>query len=143
MGVLPTATQDEIKSKYLQLGKMLLFTKVFLIKLLILFLALRHHPDVSGNPSKSSDKFKEIQEAFSLLSNTESRAQYDLSLRPTSNFYTPSMNANVIARPLTFHMQKDNFEVIRREAGDYWKETRDKYKSEKWLRKPLSEKKVQ
>ena len=39
-------------------------------------LARKYHPDKNSDPG-ADDKFKEIQEAFAVLSDSEKRAQYD------------------------------------------------------------------
>ncbi len=54
LGVARNATKDEIKKAYREL-------------------AHKYHPDKGGN----ADQFKEINEAYSVLSNDEKRAQYD------------------------------------------------------------------
>ena len=41
-------------------------------------LALRYHPDQNpGNPKESEEKFKEINEAYEVLSNEQKRRYYD------------------------------------------------------------------
>ncbi len=40
-------------------------------------LALQHHPDRTNGDKSSEEKFKEINEAYSVLSNQEKRSQYD------------------------------------------------------------------
>lgn len=54
LGVPKSATADEIKKAYRRLAR-------------------KHHPDAGG----SEDKFKEIGEAYDVLSDPEKRAQYD------------------------------------------------------------------
>lgn len=45
------------------------------------FLAKKYHPDANPNNSKEAEeKFKEISEAYEILSNEEKRKQYDLEL---------------------------------------------------------------
>ena len=58
LGVGEKATQDEIKKAYRKLAK-------------------THHPDANkGNP-KATERFKEIGEAYSVLSDPDKRKQYD------------------------------------------------------------------
>ena len=40
-------------------------------------LAMKHHPDRNAGDSSAEEKFKEIQEAYDVLSNEEKRAAYD------------------------------------------------------------------
>jgi curved DNA-binding protein CbpA len=44
-------------------------------------LALKHHPDRNNGSKKSTEKFKEIGEAYEVLSNPTLRSEYDDSLR--------------------------------------------------------------
>lgn len=57
LGVDKNATQDEIKSAYRKLAK-------------------QYHPDLNHAPD-AADKFKEITEAYEILSDPQKRAQYD------------------------------------------------------------------
>jgi len=59
LGVPKSATQAEIKNAYRRLAK-------------------QHHPDVNKGESKAEEKFKDISEAYNLLSDPEKRKQYDL-----------------------------------------------------------------
>ena len=54
LGIEKNATQDEIKKAFRKL-------------------AHEHHPDKGGN----AEKFKEVSEAYSVLSDDQKRAQYD------------------------------------------------------------------
>lgn len=56
LGVDKDASRDEIKKAYRKLSK-------------------EHHPDTTGG--KSDDKFKDISEAYSTLSNEQKRTEYD------------------------------------------------------------------
>ncbi|MCK7488569.1 MAG: DnaJ domain-containing protein [Bacillus subtilis] len=57
LGVSKTATEDEIKKAYRGLAK-------------------KYHPDVSTEKNAEA-KFKEVQEAYEVLSDGQKRAQYD------------------------------------------------------------------
>ena len=58
LGVDKKATSDEIKKAYRKLAK-------------------QYHPDIAGNTKENVDKFKEISEAYEILSNEENRKKYD------------------------------------------------------------------
>lgn len=58
LGVSRTATADEIKSAYRKLAR-------------------QYHPDVNPNNPEAQEKFKEIASAYSVLSDTDKRANYD------------------------------------------------------------------
>lgn len=57
LGISKTATEDEIKTAYRKLAR-------------------RYHPDVNKDP-KAEDKFKEVNEAYQVLSDPEKRKKYD------------------------------------------------------------------
>jgi molecular chaperone DnaJ len=58
LGVPDSASQADIKKAYRRLAK-------------------QHHPDANPNNPKAAERFKEISEAHSVLSDTEKRKQYD------------------------------------------------------------------
>ena len=58
LGVPSTATQDEIKKAYRKLAK-------------------KYHPDANASDPKAAEKFKEISEANTVLSDAGKRKQYD------------------------------------------------------------------
>lgn len=58
LGVARSATPEEIKKAYRKL-------------------ALQHHPDKNPGDKKSEEKFKEISEAYDVLSDTKKREMYD------------------------------------------------------------------
>jgi curved DNA-binding protein len=51
-------------------------------------LAMQHHPDKNPGDKKAEDKFKEINEAYQVLSDTEKRSRYDQLGSAYSNFRT-------------------------------------------------------
>ena len=60
LGVSPFATAEDIKSAFRRL-------------------ALEYHPDVNRTDPGAEEKFKQINEAYQVLSNLEARKQYDRS----------------------------------------------------------------
>jgi molecular chaperone DnaJ len=58
LGIVETASLDEIKSAYRRLAR-------------------KHHPDVNPDDSEAENRFKEINEAYEVLSDTGKRARYD------------------------------------------------------------------
>src|SRR5213596_3834584 len=58
LGVAETATSDEIKKAFRRLAK-------------------QHHPDRNPNNPQAAERFKEINEAHDVLSDTENRKKYD------------------------------------------------------------------
>lgn len=58
LGVSKTATEDEIKSAFRKLAR-------------------KHHPDVAKDKKTAEEKFKQINEAYEVLSDPEKRRKYD------------------------------------------------------------------
>ena len=59
LGVDREATKDDIKRAYRRLAK-------------------KHHPDLNkGNPKEAEEKFKEVSEAYEVLSDPQKRVNYD------------------------------------------------------------------
>src|SRR5688572_12095371 len=58
LGVTESATADDIKKSYRKLAK-------------------KYHPDANPNDAAAADRFKEISEAYSVLSDDSKRKQYD------------------------------------------------------------------
>mmetsp|Transcript_5680 Transcript_5680/g.12899 ORF Transcript_5680/g.12899 Transcript_5680/m.12899 type:complete len:268 (-) Transcript_5680:326-1129(-) len=59
-------------------------------------LALKHHPDRNNGSAESTEKFKEISQAYTILSDPTTRRDYDASLRSTPQ---TSMSATPYAGP--------------------------------------------
>src|ERR1041385_5396223 len=58
LGVSKTASEDEIRSAFRKLAR-------------------KYHPDVAKDKSEAEEKFKEINEAYEVLSDPEKRKKYD------------------------------------------------------------------
>src|ERR1700680_1269220 len=59
LGVAKDATEGDIKKSYRRLAK-------------------RYHPDVNKGDKQAEEKFKEVSEAYEVLSDKEKRKQYDM-----------------------------------------------------------------
>ena len=66
LGVAENSSADEIKKAYRKLAK-------------------QHHPDANPNNTAAAERFKEISEAYSVLSDDDKRKQYD-QMRKFGNF---------------------------------------------------------
>ena len=78
LGVNSTATPDELKVAYRNLAK-------------------KYHPDINPNNKSAEDFFKEIQQAYNVLSDPEKRKAYDLKLfgsTQNTNKYNTNNNYN-------------------------------------------------
>ena len=71
LGVSESASQDEIKRAYRQLAK-------------------EYHPDSRGGDKAAEEQFKKISEAYSVLSDSQKRSQYDMMRR--GGFTSDSFN---------------------------------------------------
>jgi len=68
LGVSDSASADDIKKSYRKLAK-------------------KYHPDANPNNPQSSERFKEVGEAYSVLSDDQKRKQYDaMRKNPFANF---------------------------------------------------------
>src|SRR5882724_8035248 len=59
LGVSESATPEDMKKAYRRLAK-------------------KYHPDANPNDASAAERFKEISEAYSVISDPEKRKQYDL-----------------------------------------------------------------
>ncbi len=72
LGISPDATEDEIKKAFRTLAR-------------------KYHPDINPGDKEAENKFKEINEAYEILSNPEKRKEYDelRSAASGASFRTP------------------------------------------------------
>ena len=68
LGLERTATPEQIKEAYRELAK-------------------KHHPDITGGTTKDAEKFRDVMEAYGILSVKESRVNYDLSMKRNPDQY--------------------------------------------------------
>src|SRR3989442_13043403 len=73
LGVKKTATEEEIKKAYRNLAK-------------------KYHPDRNKGNKEAENKFKEISEAYAVLSDKEKREQYDRLGRGAFSFGAGGQN---------------------------------------------------
>ncbi len=95
LGVRRSASPEEIKASYRQLAK-------------------RLHPDLNQHRPAAAERFKEVQEAYQILSDKYKRASYDLQL-----FYPirPKVNRNYSSAKAKQSPQAVNWaEVFRKRA---------------------------
>lgn len=71
LGVSQTATQKEIKKAYRQL-------------------ALKQHPDHNQNSKQSEERFKRLQTAYSVLSDAQTRREYDQEIAAQNSDFDES-----------------------------------------------------
>ena len=94
LGVSKTADEKELKTAYRKLAK-------------------KFHPDVNKGDKKSEEKFKEVAEAFAVLSDPEKRAQYDRgghdALGPD---FDPFQGSGVDPRNFGFGNLQDLFDLF-------------------------------
>ena len=80
LNISELSTQEEIKSAYRKLARM-------------------YHPDIAGNSSSVITKFKEINEAYEILSNVIKKNDYDKARK----FYNYSSNSSFYKNCIFFY----------------------------------------
>ena len=104
------ASQEEIKQKYRELAK-------------------RWHPDANGNSREAEEKFKDIAEAYSVLSSPTKRREYDDSSvfqqfytrRPQYSYEQDSWHAEEEAPFYTFYYTSDKTKKEHESSGSILK----------------------
>ena len=81
LGLIPSASQDEIKKSFRDLSK-------------------KHHPDLNGGSKESEEKFKEILEAYEVLSDETNRYHYNIAY---NNRNTASHTTSTQQRSQTYN----------------------------------------
>lgn len=94
--VAPDATAEQIKKSYRRL-------------------AMTYHPDRNPDDKEAEEKFKEINEAYDVLSNDEKRKKFDLMMSGKSN------SANYHASTQTHKDDNSDFdfEYFKKKTGEY------------------------
>ena len=102
------------------------------------FLAKKYHPDANlENPQEAEEKFKEISEAYEILSNEETRKQYDLELEDyesTGSQGTVSVEdfmklSNYCEQLENALKQYSGTETSSSTSGDYYNSQQPEYQS--------------
>lgn len=100
--VEPTATADQIKKSYRRL-------------------AMTYHPDRNPGNAEAEEKFKEINEAYDVLSNAEKRAKFDLMRDGKNNpqDYYSRTSTKTSTSADTDDGPDFDFEYFKRKTGEY------------------------
>ena len=112
LGVNELCTEQELKSAYRKLAR-------------------KYHPDVAGNTPDSVSKFKEINEAYEVLSNKTKRSEYDTVNRFYNYSSTTSNNEkqnNGTTTPDDLKKNKKTEEQKKTGFNFNWEEFVSKYK---------------
>ncbi len=120
LGIKNTATFAEIKTVYRELAK-------------------KYHPDRNPGNKAAEDFFKEIQQAYAVLSNPEKRKKYDLkfsysSSQQTTQTRTRATNTNYNGNAYQYAQQQ---EKQKQKQNFYQSKTTQNKKTEKTERHPI------
>ncbi|AEH45396.1 chaperone protein DnaJ [Thermodesulfatator indicus DSM 15286] len=88
LGVSPDASQEEIKKAYRRLAR-------------------KYHPDLHPGDKEAEEKFKEIQEAYEILSDPQKRAEYD-KLRQAASAFSFTTPGGERAYDFSFFMDEES-----------------------------------
>lgn len=103
LGVPKNASEQEIKRAYRKL-------------------ALKYHPDTNKDDPEAEEKFKEINEAYSVLSSKEEREKYD-TFGESFSFMGGSQRARNAQQDIFEQMFKEFFERSRSDRSAQFKQT--------------------
>jgi len=107
MGISSTATEEDIKKTYRKLAR-------------------QYHPDLNPGDKAAEERFKEIGEAYEVLSDPERRAEYDGRQAATG------AASGSAARKLSSPFTEEMYNAMRRQSRDYFDvEAQIKAKKEK------------
>ncbi len=101
------ATAEEIKKSYRRL-------------------AMIYHPDKNPDNKKAEEKFKDIAEAYEVLSDEKKRAEYD-RIETRKNTHAKQNNAHYNAHN-NAHNKQENSQNTEKQDNSYWDELLNKYK---------------
>lgn len=101
--VSETASDDELKKSYRRLAKM-------------------YHPDLNENSKEAEEKFKEIGEAYKVLSNPQKRKQYDMgTYNPVNQTTNTATTSNDNAYNIFNGIFQNDIKRYNEERKDYIK----------------------
>lgn len=99
LGVTKEATTDEVKKAFRKL-------------------ALKYHPDVNPGDKKAEEKFKEINEAYEVLSDAEKRKKYDTLGPNWQEQFGPQVNRR--PNPNSYRTQSMDFDSGQQGFSDFF-----------------------
>ena len=81
-------------------------------------LARQHHPDANRNDPEAEERFKEIQQAYEVLSNPEKRRQHDERLRASSRKSRGGSRTGTVRSPGSGHTTQVDLADLLAKLGD-------------------------